>query len=482
MPTVIDSLMVELGLDASKFDAAQKKSVEQLRKFDTANSKSAKESQIGAEKMADGFLKVKNALLGFTAVALGATGFKEFINQQVFGNAQLGRTANLLGMNAREMDSWGAAVKTVGGTAQGFQQSMQNIEGGIAAFQIGQGGEGVVNGLARLGVQAKNGTVSLTDLSGALVRMKNEFGVQAAMNLAQQIGLDQGTFQLLLKGPAAVQALHDKFYALSGVNQKNIEAAQKLQGEWALLKQSADALGQTLFGEATPALEGLTEAMVKYSSASTQAMNKGGFMALFPQFWKNYKDWVAHPLGGSSASQGSREQSGKVTGNTGVNLDVIRKMESGGNNSAVSPAGALGPYQFMPATAAQYGLKGNDVYDPDKSKEAAGKYFSDLMKHYNGDTDMALAAYNWGQGNVDKKGMGNLPKETRDYIAKYHSMVGAQVATSGLSGGNSSSQVETHIGTINVNTQATDANGVAKGMQKSLQDNALISAGTTGNS
>lgn len=98
-------------------------------------------------------------------------------------------------------------------------------------------------------------------------------------------------------------------------------------------------------------------------------------------------------------------------------LSKVQRVESSGNNMAVSGKGAMGPFQFMPKTAAAFGLKGDDVYDPQLAAEAAGKYISQLQKQF-GSTREALAAYNWGPGNLDKYGLGKAPKETRDYIEK----------------------------------------------------------------
>ncbi len=99
-------------------------------------------------------------------------------------------------------------------------------------------------------------------------------------------------------------------------------------------------------------------------------------------------------------------------------LSAVMKQESGGNVNAVSPKGARGAFQFMPATAAQYGV---DVSSLESSADGAARMYADLLKLHNGDVDKALASYNWGQGNVNKKGMAQAPKETRDYIMKIKS-------------------------------------------------------------
>lgn len=99
-------------------------------------------------------------------------------------------------------------------------------------------------------------------------------------------------------------------------------------------------------------------------------------------------------------------------------LRSVAITESGGNQFAVSGAGAKGLFQFMDGTARDMGLRGNDVFDPQKSAQAAAKYLSQLLRKNGGDLSKALASYNWGIGNVKRYGMGLMPQETRNYIPK----------------------------------------------------------------
>ena len=161
-------------------------------------------------------------------------------------------------------------------------------------------------------------------------------------------------------------------------------------------------------------------------------------------------------------------------------LDKIWKIESNrGQGNMVSPAGATGHFQFMPDTAKQYGLSRADTFDIKKSSEAAAKMFADLLRKYKGNVDMALAAYNWGSGNIQKYGMNHLPQETAGYLNKYHSMVGANVnAPSSANGKTVTSSV--NIQNQVINTQATNADGIAKDMHTALAQNTLINAGIVG--
>ena len=97
-------------------------------------------------------------------------------------------------------------------------------------------------------------------------------------------------------------------------------------------------------------------------------------------------------------------------------LDAMWERESGRGRNMVSPSGATGHFQFMPGTARELGLSTEDTYDFAKSSTAAAEYLARLRKQNGGDLNRALAAYNWGPGNLDRKGMAAAPKETRDYV------------------------------------------------------------------
>jgi soluble lytic murein transglycosylase-like protein len=97
-------------------------------------------------------------------------------------------------------------------------------------------------------------------------------------------------------------------------------------------------------------------------------------------------------------------------------IHSIIRAESNYDRFAVSPKGALGLMQLMPATAIQYGVK--NVFDPRDNIEGGVKYLKDLIKLYNGNTKLVLAAYNAGQEAV-KKYNGIPPyRETKNYIYK----------------------------------------------------------------
>jgi hypothetical protein len=102
----------------------------------------------------------------------------------------------------------------------------------------------------------------------------------------------------------------------------------------------------------------------------------------------------------------------------GVEPALIRaviRVESDGNPFAVSPAGAQGLMQLMPGTARELGVKSS--FDPAENIMAGTRYLRQLLDRYRGNVKLALAAYNWGMGNIEKR-PDSLPKETQNYILR----------------------------------------------------------------
>lgn len=100
-------------------------------------------------------------------------------------------------------------------------------------------------------------------------------------------------------------------------------------------------------------------------------------------------------------------------------LHAVIQTESAYNATAVSPAGAVGLMQLMPATARRYGVKAKDRKDPKQSINAGANYLRDLLRMFNGNLKLAVAGYNAGEGAVRKYNNTIPPyRETQNYVKR----------------------------------------------------------------
>ncbi|MDS7875099.1 lytic transglycosylase domain-containing protein [Klebsiella pasteurii] len=256
-------------------------------------------------------------------------------------------------------------------------------------------------------------------------------------------------------------------------NQQNIQAVspeqrKKDQDERSFWESTKNLLSQAVNALISPA-----------GAASMQPNIVGGYQPNVPL------NAQAARLGakGKAFLQAMAGEFGSLEGKYGLPaglLSSVAATESGGDPFAESKAGAKGLFQFMPGTAKDMGLKGRDVYDPHKSAEAAAKYLRWLMDATGGDLEKTLASYNWGLGNVQKKGMDNLPSETRNYVPKVMAGMrpGAGMAVDrampGQAGG-----VYNFYGT-KITTQAQNVEQLTSDIKKHGDNRVMLMAGYSG--
>lgn len=139
-------------------------------------------------------------------------------------------------------------------------------------------------------------------------------------------------------------------------------------------------------------------------------------------------------------------------------LQALIAAESGFDAQAVSPKGAVGLMQLMPATAQRYGVQSDKkgsvetkLFDPRVNIAAGSRYLRDLISMFPGELDLAIAAYNAGEGAVQRAG-NKIPnyKETQNYVKTvlqlYAYLKPGAGATYGVRGGKAPDRVRMEIG------------------------------------
>ncbi|MCD6792144.1 lytic transglycosylase domain-containing protein [Escherichia coli] len=226
-------------------------------------------------------------------------------------------------------------------------------------------------------------------------------------------------------------------------------------------------------------LSKIADALISPAGAATMQPDTSGYQPNVPL------NAQAARLGakGKAFLQAMAGEFGSLEGKYGLPaglLSSVAATESGGDPFAESKAGAKGLFQFMPGTAKDMGLKGRDVFDPHKSADAAGRYLRFLLDATGGDLEKALASYNWGLGNVQKKGMDNLPSETRNYVPKVMAGMrpGAGMAVDRAMPGQSGATYQFY-GT-KITTQAQNVEQLTSDIKKHGDNRVMLLAGYSG--
>jgi soluble lytic murein transglycosylase-like protein len=108
-------------------------------------------------------------------------------------------------------------------------------------------------------------------------------------------------------------------------------------------------------------------------------------------------------------------------------VHAVIRQESGYDPFAVSSKGAMGLMQLMPATAGRFGVQ--NIFDPAENVQGGVQYLRHLLDRYNGDPRLTLAAYNAGEGAVDRYGDVPPYRETVDYVSRVRRLYGSAVGS-----------------------------------------------------
>lgn len=144
-------------------------------------------------------------------------------------------------------------------------------------------------------------------------------------------------------------------------------------------------------------------------------------------------------------------------------LKSVATVESGGNPTVTSKAGAQGLFQFMPATAKELGI---NPMDPAQAAEGAARYLRQLLNQTGGNLEDALAGYNWGIGNVKRKGRAASPLETQMYVPKVLAGLptGAAATATGFMplAGSPQARTEININGVEITSPATKVDALTR--------------------
>ena len=261
MATVIDSLMVTLGLDPSKFQKGVKDTEKDLEKINRGGRKTGGEMDDMGKKGAQAINKIRQEVLSLGAAFIGMSAIKSFISDVTRADAATGRMSENVGMTSQAMTTWQNVAERMGVSASEVAGDFEGMAQAAMKFKLtGEGGERF-RWLYSMGLQ-------LTNAKGEL-KKGDEFDLEVAdrmdaalkagksrMELRAQLmgaGFSSGHADMLLTGGDSLRqrAAESKPYAETNEDKRN---AKELQDKWNLMAQAAGRVGRDIKNALQPVL------------------------------------------------------------------------------------------------------------------------------------------------------------------------------------------------------------------------------------
>ena len=255
MATVIDSLVVELGLDPAKFSAGLKQTMTDLAKAKSGAQDTAKEMQFQGGKASEFFSMLTTKALGFAAVFMGGMGLKQFAEHMTESDAAVSRFGRAFSQSGAAVNKWIQMARLAGGTSEDVTQSFGQFADAIQAWQHGLGDPMLQNLISKL--QQAGGAViplkgSIDEVFTAIsddLRKVAERSPAEANWFARQMGLTPGMVNLLLQDVRKIAA------EVPGLPTKeSLENSEKLLAAWRGINLEVENLGRSLLANVNPAL------------------------------------------------------------------------------------------------------------------------------------------------------------------------------------------------------------------------------------
>lgn len=308
MATVIDTLFLELGIDSSKFSGESAKAEKQYDRLERSvskvekaeknaakttkeNSEARRKSVVDTQKAdasMQGLLKTVNAsiksLAAFTGLLLGVSGLSKLALDAAKANRELDTTAKNLGMARKELSAWQGAAEMAGESANGMSGYMKTLSGDMQSL-IMMGDTSVLPYFNALGVSLLDSTGKARKLDDVMLDLADRFSTmdrKQAYTLAQQMGIDDGTFNTLSRGRAEMQRMLDIQREMYHSSEADIENSRKLTEARAVLNAQWESLKLMIGNALIPAVTFLTEIVSKFVGflVKHEHVTKGVFLGI----------------------------------------------------------------------------------------------------------------------------------------------------------------------------------------------------------
>ncbi|HDL3294351.1 TPA: peptidoglycan-binding protein LysM, partial [Mannheimia haemolytica] len=212
------------------------------------------------EKVAKNLLQ---AIGGFTkaigalgTMILAGVGLDRLVLDTAKANKELAMTSKNLGMTSQSLAAWRGAAELSGGSAQGLTGYLNNLSAGLTRLTV-QGDASVTQFFSQLGINLLDGSQKAKKLEDIMLELADKFSSMdrvKAFGIAQQMGIDEGTFEMLAQGRQGLEEHLQKTAKIYKSNQQDLETARKLTAATAYLNQQFEGLKLMIANAAMPVL------------------------------------------------------------------------------------------------------------------------------------------------------------------------------------------------------------------------------------
>lgn len=260
MATVIDALVVTLGLDASGFKKGQQETKESLDKIRKNSEQTAKDMEAAGKRAASFFGSIRTELLALVGVTLSANGIKNFITSTANSLQQLGINSKALDMSAKSLDGWSRAAEAAGSSAEKMQGTLAGFQDVLTQVRTGGASDSpLFAALASFGGATGANFDYQKDNSEAIMRKIaqnwNKLNDDAKRRFGGMFGFDNATQQALSSGQLVTDA--GRFEKTSKATEDATKKAAELNRQLVAMKQNFAAASQVLLTALIPYIEKL---------------------------------------------------------------------------------------------------------------------------------------------------------------------------------------------------------------------------------
>ncbi|EMV1745754.1 hypothetical protein AABV93_004105 [Enterobacter hormaechei] len=267
MPTIIDSLVVTLGLDSSGFKKGQtevKKGLDDTRKN---ADQTAKDMEAAGKRAASFFGSIRTELLALVGVTLSAQGIKTFITNMTSDLMRLGIESRALDISAKSLDGWERAAAAAGSTAERMAGTLGNFQKTLTNIRTGGGQDDPLFGaLASFaGATGANFDYQNDNAEKIMRKIASNWGKlskDAQRRFGGMFGFDNATQQGLANGSLVQDA--DRFAKISRATDEATRKALEFNRRLEQMKQNFAAASQVLYEALIPYVEKLIPLIEKF--------------------------------------------------------------------------------------------------------------------------------------------------------------------------------------------------------------------------